>query len=77
MACKVADNQPLQRLRKDLGLPFQCHSLREHCVQGQSRQIGDFTMGGSGAAIGYCQALFNRSENGHRRSFSLGCSLAK
>lgn len=60
MVCKVADNPPLQVLRKHLGLAPQCHSLREHCVQGLNRQLGAFTMGGSGAAIGYCQAVFNR-----------------
>lgn len=60
MVCKVADNPPLQVLRRHLGLSPQCHSLREHCVQGYNRQLGAFTMGGSGAAIGYCQAVFNR-----------------
>lgn len=60
MVCKVADNPPLQVLRRRLGLPSQCHSLREQCAQGYYRQLGAFTMGGSGAAIGYCQALFNR-----------------
>ena len=61
MACKIADNEPLQRLRKDLGVPFQCHSLRDHCQQGADRRLGKATMGGAGAAIGYCQALFNRA----------------
>jgi hypothetical protein len=61
MACKVAENLPLQNLRHSLGLPFQCHSLRDHCAQGASRQLGDAALGGAGAAIGYCQALFNRA----------------
>lgn len=61
MACKVAENLPLQNLRTNLGLPFRCHSLREHCVQGANRQLGDATLGGDGAAIGYCQALFSRA----------------
>jgi len=61
MACKVAENLPLQNLRKTIGLPFQCHSLREHCIQGANRQLGNAALGGDGAAIGYCQALFNRA----------------
>lgn len=61
MTCRIADNQPLKNLRKDLGAPPQCHSLREHCIQNLHRQLGGFTMGGSGAALGYCQALFNRT----------------
>lgn len=61
MGCKIAENRPLQDLRKALGLPFQCHSLRDHCQQGADRRLGEAAMGGAGAAIGYCQALFNRT----------------
>ena len=61
MACKLAENQPLTSLRKELDVAPQCHSLREHCIQSRERQFGEYTMGIPGAVIGYCQALFNRA----------------
>ena len=60
MACKIADNFALAQLRADLGLKLGCHSLREHCALALERRSGDQTMGIPGAALGYCQALFNR-----------------
>lgn len=63
MGCKIAENEPLKRLRSDLGLPIQCHSLRENCVHKLQRPIGNGTMGIPGAAIGYCQALFNKESD--------------
>ncbi len=63
MTCKIADNEPLKRLREDLDLPFQCHSFREHCAQGYERATGDLALGVPGAALGYCQALFNRQRS--------------
>ena len=61
MVCKVADHKPLVSLREELGLTPQCHSLRDRCIHGYMRQTGDYTMGIPGAALGYCQALFNRA----------------
>lgn len=58
MACNLAENAPLQRLREVLGLPSQCHSLRPSCVHGYTQTTGQWTMGIPGAVIGYCQALF-------------------
>lgn len=63
MACKVAENIPLSKLRDDLGLPYQCHSLREDCIHNYTKPSGNYTMGIPGAAIGYCQALFNNAGN--------------
>lgn len=60
MACKIAENRPLSLLRQEIGLPNQCHSLREDCIHGYERHTGEYIMGIPGAALGYCQALFNR-----------------
>lgn len=61
MGCHLAENEPLNRLRADLGLPLQCHSFRRHCLQQHSRPTDEFALGAVGAAIGYCQALFGRA----------------
>lgn len=61
MGCKIAENEPLKRLRMDIGLPLQCHSLREDCIHKLQRADGNGTMGIPGAAIGYCQALFRKT----------------
>lgn len=61
MACKVAENKPLDQLRAHLDLERTCHSARPGCIHGlsQSRDAaGAFGIGG--AVLGYCQALFNR-----------------
>lgn len=60
MACNIADNQPLKKLRIDLDLVETCHSTRADCFHGLERgdELGLF--GIPGAALGYCQALFNR-----------------
>jgi len=60
MACRIAENGPLKALAADLGIGFQCHSFREHCVLGRERVKGESTLGSQGAIMGYCQALFNR-----------------
>lgn len=60
MACRLAENEPLLQLREDLGLPKQCHSLREDCVHGLTRLEKHQVLAAPGAVIGYCQALFNR-----------------
>ncbi len=65
MACSIAVNIPLQRLRKHLGLPEQCHSSirSERCLHGlPSGGVG--ANGIIGAAFGYCQGLVNRSTEG-------------
>lgn len=58
MGCHIAENQPLQDLRKNLGLKESCHSsLRAgRCVHALPQQDG--LKGVTGAVIGYCQALF-------------------
>jgi len=60
MVCSIAYNRPLTKMRSDLGLPEQCHGLRNECVKGYRPASRDFAMGVPGAALGYCQALFNR-----------------
>lgn len=60
MACKVAENPPLKRLRADLGLAPICHSFRADCIHRLPQPEPKHNLGGPGAAIGYCQALFNR-----------------
>ena len=59
MACSIAENQPLLRLAETLGVSHQCHSTRPRCVAGLSAKRCDAVFGIPGAAIGYCQALFN------------------
>jgi hypothetical protein len=59
MGCHLAENEPLKRLRNDLGLPDQCHSLRSRCIQRFESRNGNGVLGAPGAVIGYCQALFN------------------
>jgi hypothetical protein len=59
MACTIADNPPLKRLQTELGLSPQCHSFREHCIQGYEPRITDYALGAPGAVLGYCQALFS------------------
>jgi hypothetical protein len=49
----------LQQLRSDLKLPAQCHSLRDGCIHKLPQLTGNSTLGIPGAALGYCQALFN------------------
>lgn len=61
MICSVAYNAPLTDLRKDLGLPAQCHGRRADCIKGYDTSTKEFTLGIPGTAIGYCQALFKRS----------------
>jgi hypothetical protein len=62
MACTVAENRPLSMLRESLNIPKVCHSLRKNCIHSLDRLEGDLTLGIPGAIIGYCQALFNKSE---------------
>lgn len=59
MACSLAENRPLNDLRKALGLPRQCHSRRPSCLKGMQSRSGDDVLGIAGAALGYCQALFS------------------
>lgn len=61
MACHIAANPPLARLRAFLGLPEQCHSFRPRCAMGLEAGPKAWTLGAPGAAIGYCQALFGRA----------------
>ncbi len=63
MACRVAENKPLDQLREDIGLPRQCHSLRPHCIEGHPQRSGNAVLGIPGAVIGYCQALFQPSHS--------------
>ncbi len=59
MVCKVADNPPLRKLRADLGFASVCHSFRASCIHRLPTPEPQFNLGGPGAAIGYCQALFH------------------
>lgn len=59
MACSIAENVPLKSLAEELNLPHQCHSTRPRCIQGFEQRDGNNVFGIPGAAIGYCQALFN------------------
>lgn len=61
MGCLIAENRPLSILAKELKLTNKCHSLRRDCIHNLERFTGHFTLGTSGAAIGYCQALFVKS----------------
>lgn len=71
MACRLAENEPLMELQRDLGLPPQCHSLREDCVHGHPKRIGTYAMGIPGAVIGYCQALLNYEGNPEKHTVSM------
>lgn len=61
MVCSIADNTPLKKLERELGLPPRCHGKRRECIHGFETQAGDFVMGLPGTALGYCQALFNNT----------------
>lgn len=64
MACRIAENEPLKRLRGEFNLPPQCHSLRtDDCIHKLDKPKGNYAMGVPGAALGYCQALFVKKEN--------------
>ena len=58
MVCSIADNRPIKRLEKELGITPRCHGKRRECLLGFESQSGDFVMGLPGTALGYCQALF-------------------
>lgn len=58
MACRIADNKPLARLSRELGITPRCHGKRRECIQGFQPHENEFVMGAAGAVIGYCQALF-------------------
>jgi len=60
MVCAIADNSPLTLLQQSLELVPRCHSYRQHCMQALEPQQGGFALGIPGAAMGFCQALFNR-----------------
>lgn len=61
MACAVAENSPLERLRVRIGAPPLCHSRRPGCMHGLASADEGKVLGSQGAAIGYCQALFRYS----------------
>src|SRR5690349_3082307 len=64
MACKVAENVPLAKLRSALGVQASCHSFRPICISGLPRYAPDTAaLAAPGAVIGYCQALFGRRES--------------
>ncbi len=77
MVCTIAENAPLNRLSLDLGVGLQCHSLRKHCVKALERREGDFFMGIPGAALGYCQALFQRSGNAYEHTINVARYLSE
>lgn len=63
MACKVAENVPLAKLRAALGVGATCHSFRPSCLNGFARIASDTaTLAAPGAVLGYCQALFSRHQ---------------
>jgi hypothetical protein len=68
MVCKVADNPPLKKLRNDLGFKPVCHSFRASCIHRLPTPSKDYNLGGPGAAIGYCQALFNKVGSPHENT---------
>lgn len=59
MACSIAENTPLKRLAEELKIPHLCHSTRPRCIMGLEQRHDNNVFGIPGAAIGYCQALFN------------------
>ncbi len=68
MACRIADNKPLARLSRELGIAPRCHGKRRECIQGFESHGDGFVMGAAGAAIGYCQALFANAGNPRRHT---------
>ncbi len=60
MACRLAENEPLKKLRTDIGIQASCHSFRPDCVHRLRQASRTSALGASGAVIGYCQALFRR-----------------
>lgn len=58
MVCSIADNNPLKKLERELGLPTHCHGKRRDCIHGFATREGEFVLGLPGTALGYCQALF-------------------
>jgi len=59
MSCRIAENEPLKKLRSEFNLLPQCHSLRtDDCIHKLDKPTGNYAMGIPGAALGYCQALF-------------------
>lgn len=59
MVCRIAENEPLRALRAELGLELVCHGRRDDCLHGYPvAEAG--ALGAPGAALGYCQALFER-----------------
>ncbi len=77
MACEIAANEPLSRLRDDLGLAHQCHSIRVKCFKGLSRRSSELALGVPGAALGYCQALFNYSGSPSDHSMKVARCLSE
>jgi len=61
MVCKVAENGPLSAMRDDIGAERVCHSFRAGCIHRLRQADARHALGAPGAAIGYCQALFNRA----------------
>jgi hypothetical protein len=68
MACRIADNKPLERLSRELGIAPRCHGKRRECIQGFETHGDNFVMGAAGAALGYCQALFANAGNPRRHT---------
>lgn len=58
MACRIADNPALERLRADIGADRLCHSQRVDCIRRLPRAENEGFYGIAGAFMGYCQALF-------------------
>jgi hypothetical protein len=71
MACRIADNKPLAKLSRELGISPRCHGKRRECIQGFQTHDGAFVMGAAGAAIGYCQALFANTGNARQHTEKL------
>lgn len=71
MGCSIAENEPLKKLRKELGIQNQCHSLREDCFHELGRPKGEFTLGIPGAALGYCQALFKKEGSSEENTLNI------
>ena len=61
MGCKIAENLPLSKLAKTLGVSVRCHGRRHACIQNLSMEADDVVLGAAGAVLGYCQALFQPS----------------
>ena len=77
MACKIAENLPLSKLAKSLGVPVRCHGRRHACIQNLAMESEDVVLGAAGAVLGYCQALFQPSATATEHTLKVSRLLAE